>query len=121
MGADRLKKINDAAKRYWRETRRRMSEPTLFSQLTDVQTRFGASVRPGYAPAVGEKLLLQLVGEHSVLTQGPSIVADCGDLPKEIIEGRDLSAIPLCVEIVEINPLSSTVDLVVHQDEDDRS
>jgi hypothetical protein len=112
MGADKQKTWRDRAKRGWDAAGNRLCEPGLFDTPPVFEGRtFVTALRQGSSARVGDLLLLQeLEGKH-VVTFGPATVGDCKSLPAEILQSLVSSPEPVCVEVVNINPLSNTLEV----------
>jgi len=112
MGQDRLKEQKDRAKRGWNEAADRFAQPSLFDRDAILAGRtFPAALRNGNSCAIGEKLLLHFTDDGPVVTQGPAVIADCKNLPAEIAEALKQNSRVICVEVVNINPLSETLEV----------
>lgn len=113
MGQDRLKSQKDRARRGWNEAGDG-SQPSFFDKETVLDGRtFSVALRPGKSASVGDKLLMQTFDGFPIITHGPQVIGDCTSPLPAMIDALSQNIGIVCVEVVQCNPLSETLEVTI--------
>jgi hypothetical protein len=114
MGADRLKKIKDNAKRGWNAAGERLFDPSQASLLDAApvlaQRSFRISLKGKTPTCVGDELLLHAKNDGQFVTRGPDVIGKCSELPASILEELKIGGV-ICVEVIGVGTITNTIEV----------
>ena len=114
MGADRLKKIKDEAKRGWNAAGQRLSNPEQLSFFDNDplmgRPSFKVLLKKNASASKGDELLLQSVNDNQFITRGPEIVGECDALPGFVKDQLKISGV-ICIEVIGVGSITDTLEV----------
>ncbi|HEX4410231.1 MAG TPA: hypothetical protein VH206_15765 [Xanthobacteraceae bacterium] len=114
MGADRLKKLKDDAKRGWNRAGERLFSPTqlsLFQSDPALANRsFRIMLKSKFAACVGDELLLHRSNDYQFITRGPEVIGECAELPASICDDLKIGG-AICVEVISVGTITNTIEV----------